>query len=109
MSRHDLRELVKRGLATTCGNYRAVVPLFGMLDGDYKRFLNFLATHDCCVDFREFRTGKAHTPPPRTTLVPMDGQFDPNHGRAADGVSAGSRFEPLLPAATAGRSREPRS
>src|ERR1700682_5737317 len=109
MSRHDLRELVKRGLATTCGNYRAVGPLFGMLDGDYKRFLYFLATHDCCVDFREFRTGKAHTPPPRTTLVPMDAQFDPNHGRAPDGVSAGSRFDPLLPAATGDRSRGPRS
>jgi DNA-binding NtrC family response regulator len=92
MSRHDLRELVKRGLATTCGNYRAVVPLFGMPDGDYKRFLNFLASHDCCVDFREFRTGKAHTPPPRTTLVPMDPQFDP-----------------LLPAAAAGQSRGPRA
>ena len=109
MSRHDLRELVKRGLATTCGNYRAVVPLFGMRDGDYKRFLNFLATHDCCVDFREFRTGKAHTPPPRTTLVPMDALFDPTHGRRADGVSAESRFDPLLPAAAGDRRRGPRS
>ena len=25
--------------------------------GDYKRFLNFLSTHDCTVDFREFRAG----------------------------------------------------
>jgi hypothetical protein len=24
---------------------------------DYKRFLNFLAAHDCNVDFREFRHG----------------------------------------------------
>ena len=54
MSRHDLRELIKRGLATTCGNYRAVVALFGMPDDDYKPFLNFLAAHECCVDFREF-------------------------------------------------------
>ena len=26
--------------------------------GDYKRFLNFLAAHDCNVDFREFRAGQ---------------------------------------------------
>jgi hypothetical protein len=24
---------------------------------DYKRFLNFLSTHDCGTDFREFRAG----------------------------------------------------
>jgi len=56
LTRHDLRELVRRGLATTRGNYQAVVRLFGMQAGDYKRFLNFLGTHDCVVDFREFRT-----------------------------------------------------
>jgi len=69
ISRHDLRELVKRGLATTCGNYRAVVRLFGMPESDYKRFLNCLASHDCCVDFREFRNGKSYAPPPQTTFV----------------------------------------
>ena len=56
LTRHDLRELVKRGLAATRGNYQAVVRLFGMPDTDYKRFLNFLGTHGCVVDFREFRT-----------------------------------------------------
>jgi DNA-binding NtrC family response regulator len=87
MSRHDLRELIKRGLATTCGNYRAVVALFGMPDGDYKAFLNFLAAHECCVDFREFRTGKAHTPAPRTTLVPVDATPGSRHPTPSDGVS----------------------
>jgi hypothetical protein len=29
-----------------------------MDDGDYKRFLNFLGTHDCAIDFREFRGAK---------------------------------------------------
>lgn len=72
ISRHDMRELVKRALAATCGNYRAAVRLLGMPEQDYKRFLNFLASHDCCVDFREFRTGKSHNPPPRTTLVPPE-------------------------------------
>jgi DNA-binding NtrC family response regulator len=57
ITRHDIRELVKRGLAATHGNYRAVVGLFGMPTEDYKRFLNFLTTHDCVVDFRPFRLG----------------------------------------------------
>jgi DNA-binding NtrC family response regulator len=67
ITRHDMRELVRRGLATTRGNYRTLLKLFGMLPRDYKRFLNFLAAHDCRADFREFRNGLADTPrrPPR--------------------------------------------
>jgi transcriptional regulator with PAS, ATPase and Fis domain len=57
ITRHDMRELVRRGLATTRGNYRALLKLFGMPNTDYKRFLNFLAAHDCRADFREFRNG----------------------------------------------------
>jgi DNA-binding NtrC family response regulator len=57
ITRHDMRELVRRGLATTRGNYRALLKLFGMAPNDYKRFLNFLAAHDCRADFREFRNG----------------------------------------------------
>ena len=72
VTRHDLRELVKRGLATTCGNYRALVKLFRMPPKDYKRFLNFLAAHDCRVDFREFRTGNEHLPPPRPAKPVVD-------------------------------------
>ena len=56
MTRHDLRQLVRRGLATTRGNYRAVLKLFGMPETDYKRFMNFLAAHECTVDFHPFRT-----------------------------------------------------
>jgi DNA-binding NtrC family response regulator len=56
ITRHDLRQLVRRGLATTRGNYRAILKLFGMPESDYKRFMNFLAAHECTVDFREFRT-----------------------------------------------------
>ena len=57
ITRHDMRELVRRGLSTTRGNYRALLKLFGMPNRDYKRFLNFLAAHDCRADFREFRNG----------------------------------------------------
>jgi two-component system, NtrC family, response regulator AtoC len=55
ITRHDIRELVRRGLGATQGNYRSLLKLFGMPARDYKRFLNFLAAHNCRVDFREFR------------------------------------------------------
>src|SRR6185295_10119709 len=55
ITRHDVRELVRKGLVTTSGNYKEVVTLFGMPKGDYKRFLNFLATHDCGVSVRNYR------------------------------------------------------
>jgi len=59
LTRNDLRDLVRRGLEVTRGNYQAVVRLLGMPDTDYKRFLNFLGTHGCVVDFREFRAAAA--------------------------------------------------
>jgi DNA-binding NtrC family response regulator len=63
ITRHDMQQLVRRGLATTHGNYRALVRLFGMPPSDYKRFLNFLTTHDCRVDYREFRSGDGEALP----------------------------------------------
>ena len=57
LTRHDIRELVSRGLSATKGNYRALMNLFGMPPEDYHRFHNFLAAHDCRVDFRAFRNG----------------------------------------------------
>ena len=57
ITRHDIREIVKRGLRETRGNYRAVLRLFGMPENDYHRFHNFLTAHACKVDFRNFRTG----------------------------------------------------
>lgn len=72
LTRHDVRELVRRGLARTRGNYRALLRLFGMSGNDYKKFLNFLAAHDCSVDFRPFRSGEGVSPaavrPPRVSL-----------------------------------------
>jgi hypothetical protein len=57
LTRHDLRELLHRGLTATAGNYRALLRLFGMPDEDYKRFLNFLAAHQCNVDVRPYKGG----------------------------------------------------
>jgi DNA-binding NtrC family response regulator len=61
LTRADLMALVRQGLAATGGNYRALLPLLGMNPSDYKRFLNLLSTHDCTVDFREFRSGRVQT------------------------------------------------
>ena len=47
------------GLRVTRGNYRGVPALFNIPDSDYKKFMNFLSTHDCRPEFREFRN-----PPP---------------------------------------------
>jgi transcriptional regulator with PAS, ATPase and Fis domain len=55
LTRNDIRQLFRRALATTGGNYRAVLQLFGMESQDYKRLMNFLAAHDCAIDYREFR------------------------------------------------------
>lgn len=82
ITRHDIRELVRKGLTTTHGNYRALVALFGMPPGDYKRFLNFLTTHDCVVDFRPFRSGgmgassarRAQAQPAQPQVAPPGGE-----------------------------------
>jgi DNA-binding NtrC family response regulator len=55
LTRDDLRGVVRRGLSTTRGSYRALLVLFGMQERDYKRLLNFLAAHECAVDFRPYR------------------------------------------------------
>jgi len=64
ITRHDLRELVRRGLRESRGRYKSVLGLFGMSSDDYRRFMNFLAAHDCSVAVREFRGAAAVPPPP---------------------------------------------
>jgi transcriptional regulator with PAS, ATPase and Fis domain len=65
ITRNDLRELVRRGLAATHGSYRELMTLFRMGPQDYKRFLNFLATHECGIDYREFRVAEPGRPEPQ--------------------------------------------
>jgi transcriptional regulator with PAS, ATPase and Fis domain len=82
ITRQDMRELVRRGLATTRGNYRTLLKLFGMSPRDYKRFLNFLAAHDCRADFREFRNGVPEVPRrPRLELP----ELNPDQARSRPG------------------------
>jgi hypothetical protein len=72
ITRHDIRELVRRGLSVSGGNYRGVLHLFRIPLTDYKRFMNFLGTHDCRADFREFRNPNAEiTSGPRVVLSPL--------------------------------------
>jgi DNA-binding NtrC family response regulator len=72
ITRHDVRELVTRGLRTTHGNYRSLLRLFGMPAGDYKRFHNFLMAHGCKVDYRSFRQGNPEPArAPRVLLPPL--------------------------------------
>ncbi len=71
ITRHDMRELLRRGLNATRGNYRSMLTLFRMPKSDYKRFLNFLAAHDCGIDYREFRNASpsVSAPPQRPTAL----------------------------------------
>ena len=64
ITRHDLRELVRRGLRESRGRYKSMLTLFGMPISDYRRFMNFLAAHGCGVGVREFReaAGSAGSP-----------------------------------------------
>jgi transcriptional regulator with PAS, ATPase and Fis domain len=55
ITREHVRELLRRGLQETRGNYKIVARLFNMDPGDYKRFLNFLRKHNCQLPFHEFR------------------------------------------------------
>ena len=72
ITRHDIRELVRRGLSTTRGSYRGLLELFKIPTEDYKRFMNFLATHDSRPDFREFRSPSAElSHAPRIARAPL--------------------------------------
>ena len=55
ITKENLRELVRKGLEESRGNYRIVAKLFNMEPNDYKRFLNFLRKHDCQLPFKEYR------------------------------------------------------
>jgi transcriptional regulator with PAS, ATPase and Fis domain len=59
LTRHDLRELVRRGLRESQGRYKSMLTLFGMPSRDYRRFMNFLSAHGCGIGVREFRHAAA--------------------------------------------------
>jgi transcriptional regulator with PAS, ATPase and Fis domain len=55
LTKNDVREIIKRGLQHTQGNYRKLIELFNLPAADYKRFLAFLYQHDCHLAFQSFR------------------------------------------------------
>jgi DNA-binding NtrC family response regulator len=46
LSRGQVRSAIAHGLDVTRGSYKGLLPLFGMRDGDYMRFMDFLRHHD---------------------------------------------------------------
>ena len=71
ITRHDLRQLVRRGLRESRGRYKSLLKLFGMSSRDYRRFMNFLAAHDCGVGVREFRLEAASIPSEKPAAFPV--------------------------------------
>ena len=96
ITRHDIRQLVRRGLSVTRGSYRGVLQLFGIPPEDYKRFMNFLATHDCRAEFREFRNATEDNPArvrtPLLTLPPLPEpttpRQEPDSGKSSEKVAS---------------------
>jgi transcriptional regulator with PAS, ATPase and Fis domain len=72
ITRHDVRELIRRGLQESRGRYKAMLALFGMPDTDYRRFMNFLAAHGCGVEYREYRD------PARIAAATSENAVEPN-------------------------------
>jgi DNA-binding NtrC family response regulator len=72
ITRNDLRQLVRRGLQESRGRYKSLLKLFGISSRDYRRFMNFLAAHECGVEFREFRATapSSGTPFPGALVAP---------------------------------------
>jgi DNA-binding NtrC family response regulator len=60
--RAELLALVDRGLHHTRGSYRALVKLFNMPPGDYKRFHAFLYQQNCNLPVTPYREGTAGLP-----------------------------------------------
>jgi transcriptional regulator with PAS, ATPase and Fis domain len=55
ITRTNVRELVRRGLEESRGNYKIVARIFNLEPHEYKRFLNFLRKHDCQLPFKDYR------------------------------------------------------
>lgn len=55
ITKHNVREVVKKGLEEARGNYKIVARLFNIPANDYKRFMNFLRKHECQPPFKDYR------------------------------------------------------
>ena len=55
VTRGNIRELVRKALEESRGNYKIVARLFNLEEREYKRFLNFLRKNNCQLPFRDYR------------------------------------------------------
>jgi hypothetical protein len=69
-----------------------LLELFRIPSTDYKRFMNFLATHDCRPDFREFRNPRNHQERPIRAAFP---QFPPLMLEGEPHIAAADVFEKI--------------
>jgi DNA-binding NtrC family response regulator len=70
LTREHLREVVRKGLERTSGNYKVVIELFNMPPQDYKRFLGFLRKYHCHMPFQQFRSAANSRSTDRSTDPP---------------------------------------
>lgn len=75
LTRDDLRQVVRKGLERTSGNYKVVTELFNMPPHDYKRFLGFLRKHHCHMPFQQFRSAAARADLPEDGGKRENGRF----------------------------------
>ena len=55
ITRTDVRDLIRRGLEESRGNYKRVARIFNLEPTDYKRFVSFLRKHNCQLPFKDYR------------------------------------------------------
>jgi DNA-binding NtrC family response regulator len=55
ITRGNVRDLIRKGLEESRGNYKIVSRIFNMEAHEYKKFLNFLRKHDCQLPFKDYR------------------------------------------------------
>jgi len=63
LTRHELRQVVQKGLEQTRGSYSLLLQLFNMDPDDHTRFLHFLRKHQCDTPAPRFRV-TAEAPEP---------------------------------------------
>ncbi len=64
ITRDQLREVIRRGLEQSRGSYKVLARMFNMELRQYKRFLNFLRSHECHIPFQEYREWSLGRPDP---------------------------------------------
>jgi hypothetical protein len=55
ITRGTVRDVIRKGLEESRGNYKVLARMFNMEPGEYKRFLNFLRKHHCQLPFKQYR------------------------------------------------------